>query len=112
MKTKLFLISLVTVLLAACKANLPVAQQSGKEDMAYLLFASPNEYKNTEVEVSLDGKTFFTAKVVNARKSNRRGTQYGVGTGTHQLTVRSNGQTIYNKQIFLSTQETKLITLP
>ena len=31
---------LLVVLLTGCKANMPVAQQSGKEDIAYLLFVS------------------------------------------------------------------------
>ena len=35
--------------LAGCKA--PVAQQSGKEDIAYLLFVSPNTYAGKKVIV-------------------------------------------------------------
>ena len=35
----------------ACKT--PVAQQSGKEDMAYLLFVSPKEYAGKEVYLAI-----------------------------------------------------------
>lgn len=112
MKTKVLMIITLLLLLCGCRANLPVSQQSGKEDIAFLLFVSAKEYKNKDVTVTLDEATPFTARVVNARKANRRGTQYGVGVGTHQLTVSSGDRTIYNKQIFLSTQEVKTITLP
>lgn len=111
MKSKLLFIALVA-LLVGCKANYPVAQQSGKEDIAYLLFVSGKEYTGKTVTVNIDGTTRFDAKVVKARKANRRGTQYGIGTGRKSITVTYDGRTLYNKQIFLSNQETKQILLP
>lgn len=111
MKSKLLFIALVA-LLTGCKANYPVAQQTGKEDIAYLLFVSGKEYTGKVVEVEIDGTTCFDAKVVKARKSNRRGTQYGVSTGRKSVVVRCNGRTLYSKHIFLSSQETKQILLP
>lgn len=111
MKHKLFFIAFAA-LLFSCKANYPVAQQSGKEDIAYLLFISGKEYTGKTVTVDIDGKTQFNAKVVKTRKANRRGTQYGVSTGRKTITVTYDGKTLYNKQIFLSSQETKQILLP
>ena len=112
MKIKNLSILCVVIMLSGCRAHMPVAQQSGKEDIAYLLFVSPEEYIKQDVTVTIDNATSFEAKVVSAKKSNRRGTQYGVAAGTHQLTVRGNGRTIYSKQVFLSPQETKIIQLP
>lgn len=43
------------LLMAGCRVNLPVEQQSGKEDRAYLLFVSPNEYAGKDVQVTIDG---------------------------------------------------------
>lgn len=106
------LILLIIPLLWGCKANYPVAQQSGKEDMAYLLFVSPDIYAGKNVEVTIDGNEPFNAKVVKAKKSNRSGTQYGIGTGTHTLKVVHDGKTLYEKKIFTSTQEVKQIILP
>lgn len=100
------------LLLAGCRANFPVAQESGKEDMAFLLFIGQKQYKGKEVQVSVDNATPFTAKVVKQKTSNRRGTQYGVSTGTRDLKVTFEGQTIYQKKVFLSTQEVKQIILP
>ncbi len=115
MKTRI-LVALVAFisLLLGCKSSFPVAQQSGKEDMAYLVFVGPKDtYGNGSklVQVDVDGNT-FDAKVVKPKVANRKGTQYGVATGRRNVTVKFNGNTVYQKQLFLSTQETKIITLP
>lgn len=108
---RLLFIGAIIALLAGCKANYPVEQQSGIEDTAYLIFVSGDVYKGKIVDVSIDNKTHFQAKVVKAKKSNRRGTQYGVSIGTKNLVVKYQRKTIYEKQIFLSNQETKKIIL-
>lgn len=100
------------ILLTGCRANFPVAQESGKEDIAYLLFVSPNQYAGKEVQVKVDNNAPFTAKVVKAKKANRRGSQYGIAVGTRTLTVSYNSKNIFQKKIFVSTQEVKQITLP
>ena len=102
----------ITTLLVGCKANLPVAQESGKDDVAYLLFVGQNQYGGKDVVVSIDNAAPFTAKVVKSKKSNRRGIQYGIATGTRDIKVTSDGKTIYQKKIFVSPQEVKQIVLP
>lgn len=98
--------------MVGCKSSFPVAQQSGKEDMAYLVFVGPRATYGTKlVQVDVDGTT-FDAKVIKPKTANRKGTQYGVATGRRNIIVRSDGNIIYSKQIFLSSQETKIITLP
>lgn len=109
---KILTILAVATLLIGCKANFPVAQESGKEDMAYLLFVGQNQYGGKDVLVTIDDATPFTAKVVKSKKSNRRGTQYGIATGTRDIKVTYEGETIYQKKIFVSTQEVKQIVLP
>ena len=109
---KLLILLFLPLILFGCKANFPVAQQSGKEDMAYLLFVSGNEFAGKEVQVSVDGAAPFTAKVVKAKKANRRGTQYGVATGARTLKVSCERRVLYEKKIFVSTQEVKQIILP
>ena len=82
--------------------------------MAYLVFVGPRQtYGNGSklVQVDVDG-TKFDAKVVKPKTANRKGTQYGVATGNRQITVKFNGETIYSKRLFLSSQETKVINLP
>ena len=115
MKARVFIMLMaIAGLCVSWKSNFPVAQQSGKEDMAYLVFVGPRQtYGNGSklVQVDVDGNK-FDAKVVKPKTANRKGTQYGVATGRKNVTVRFEGQTIYQKQLFLSSQETKIITLP
>lgn len=111
MKKLLFLFALVLTL-SGCKANYPVSQQGGKEDMAYLLFISPKEYAGKDVQVTIDNSRTFTAKVVKEKKSKRKGTRYRVETGSRSLKVTYNGKSLYEKKIFLSTQDVKQIVLP
>ena len=70
MKTRILLgIFAVTCLLLGCKTSFPVPQQSGKEDMAYLVFVGPlKTYGNGSkpVQVDIDGTT-FDAKVVKPK---------------------------------------------
>lgn len=109
---KLLLIVGVALLLLGCRAHYPVAQETGLDDVAYLLFVSGDEYAGKKVDVTIDSNTSFEAKVVRQRKANLRGTQYGISTGRHTIKVARDGMTIYQKEIFVSTQETKQIILP
>ena len=108
-KLVLFTLTLAALLLVGCKSSYPVAMQSGQEDMAYLVFVGPlDKYGNGKypVQVDIDG-TKFDAKVVKPKVAN-----HGVGLGNRHLKVTFKGETVYEKQIFLSTQETKVINLP
>ena len=109
---KLLVLFALPLILFGCKANYPVAQQSGKEDMAYLLFISSDEYAGKKVQVIIDDAQPFMAKVIKQKNANRKGTQYGVSTGTRALKVCCDGKIIYKKKLFLSTQEVKQIILP
>ena len=112
MKLKIIFALGLGLLLCGCRSHYPVAQQSGKDDVAYLLFVSQKEYAIIHVTVTLDGETTFEAKVVKARDSYRKGTSYAIATGRRTINVEYKGASIYNKEIFVSTQETKIITLP
>lgn len=109
---KLLFLFIIPLFLMGCRAHLPVAQESGKEDMAFLLFISPKQYVGKKVQVKVDEATPFMAKVVKEKTSNRRGLQYGISTGARVLTVTYEGKTLYQKKIFVSTQEVKQIILP
>lgn len=109
---KLLILLFLPLMLLSCKANYPIAQQSGKEDMAYLLFVSGDKYAGKEVQVSVDNAQPFTAKVVKSKRANHKGTQYGIATGSRALKVSCKGKVIYEKKIFVSTQEIKQILLP
>lgn len=96
--------------LVGCKA--PIAQQSGREDIAYLLFISPKQYAGKEVTVTLDTQTPFQAKVIKEKFVRSKGKQYGIHTGKRRIKVVYKGKTLYEKYIFVSSQEIKQILLP
>lgn len=88
-------------------------QQSGKEDMAYLIFVSPDKYAGSDVFVTLDAASTFSAKVAHENNYRFNGSRYGVNIGTRNIKVVDiNNNVIYQKKIFLSTQEVKKIILP
>ena len=108
---KFFLLILIGTL-SICSCRAPISTQSGSEDMAFLIFTSPKQYWNHHVDVEIDKKTYFQAKVVKTKRNNRWGRQYGVKPGRRHIKVTYQDNVIYEKDIFLSTQENKLITLP
>lgn len=111
MRTRWICFITLVLFLIGCKA--PVATQSGREDIAYLIFSSHKDYFGKEVNVTIDNQTNFKAKVVNSSKVNSSSTkQYGIATGRKKLVVTYGGSTIYQKEIFVSSQDTKVITLP
>lgn len=112
MKTKIILFLSALVLLVACKTTYPREQQSGKEDVAFLLFVSYKQYVNKPLTITLDEKTTFEAKAVKDRQATYRGQSYAVKPGTRDIIVRNGKEVIYSKKLFLSPQETKQIKLP
>ena len=102
MKTKIILFLSVLVLLVACKTSYPREQQSGKEDVAFLLFVSYKQYVNKPL----------TGKALKNRKATYKGESYAVKPGARDIIVRSGNDVIYSKKLFLSPQETKQIKLP
>lgn len=102
----------LALLLIGCRAHYPVEQETGLDDIAYLLFVGSDEYAGKKVYVTIDSDKTFEAKAVKQEKAHRRGTQYGISTGRHTVKVSSEGKVLYQKDIFVSTQEVKQIILP
>lgn len=110
MKLKLFVTISFLFFLASC-GGYPIAQSSGKEDVGFLMFIKPQGHK--KVNVTIDGKTHFQAKSVRQKQMYRKGMQYSVKTGRRKIKVTSSeGNLIYEKEIFVSPQEIKQILLP
>ncbi len=110
-KISIFVFFLVLILFFGCKSNIPVSQEYGYEDIAYLLFVSANDKSLGLIDVIIDENTSFKAKVVKSKDANRKGTSYAVSTGKRKVVVYKKGKILYNKEIILSTQETQKIIL-
>ncbi|MEG2573249.1 MAG: hypothetical protein RSA44_01155, partial [Bacteroides sp.] len=94
----------------SCKVG-RYTEEKGLPNQAYLLFVSNHSYSNT-VQVTIDNKISFDAKVLKEKKMTVKGNTYAIGTGRKKLKVVDKGKTIYEKEIFVTTQETKKIQLP
>ncbi|MFD0976282.1 hypothetical protein [Salinimicrobium gaetbulicola] len=85
---------------------------SGLENEAFLVFLGNPENYDSGVEVSIDGKTSFSAEVQKNHADRPKGKVYAISTGQHLVSVAHNNEIIYQKRIFVSAQETKKIILP
>lgn len=111
---KKFIISLIgAVLLTSCGTG-TYSLSSGKTDIGLLSFTS--EYK-TRLSVTVDKEecNIFSVKT-SAWKKNRNIKQTAQNSlqltpGQHNIIVKINGKEVYNKRIFISTQEHKIIEL-
>ncbi|MDR3653448.1 MAG: hypothetical protein P4L34_10845 [Paludibacter sp.] len=103
-------IAISLILLTSCGGI--KTSSSGLEKESFLEFiGSPSNYSGG-VDVSVDNKTTFNAEVYNDKASRVKGKVYAISTGQHVISVTYKNRVIFNKQIFLSTQETKKILLP
>lgn len=85
---------------------------SGLENEAFLVFLGDPENYDAGVEVTIDEETSFSAQVQKKHSDRPKGKVYAISTGQHLVSVLHNNEVIYQKRIFVSTQETKKIILP
>ena len=98
--------------LNSCKTgNFP--QTYGHEDMAYIYILSGNQYDGQVVKVQVDSNFTFDVKVQKAKQDTEKhnGEVHGIKPGTRHIIVRLNDQIIYEKDVVLSNQQTKIINL-
>ena len=109
------------ILFAACAALLLTgcgvgnySVSSGKPDVAAISFVDADKY---DIEVTIDDNTYTTQTVKEkAWKADRKIKETALNTikitpGQHQVTVRTNGQKVLVKQIFVSAGEHKIVEL-
>ena len=110
MKKILFIIAIGLVVLTGCTGVKTLS--TGLENEAFLEFiGKPNNYSGG-VDINIDEKSTFKAKVNKDHADRPKGKVYAISTGVHVVTVSYNNIVIFKKQIFVSAQETKKIILP
>lgn len=112
MKKLLIICCLSLLALASCKTGVYTAEY-GKEDVAYISLVSSDKMANKDVLVYIDNETQFTAHVQKAKQSTEKhnGKLFAIKPGKRHMKVVYNGNVIYEKEIFVSSQQTKLINL-
>ncbi|MBM3418689.1 MAG: hypothetical protein FJY17_07200 [Bacteroidetes bacterium] len=82
------------------------------ESEAFLEFIGNPYLYDGGIDIQLDHKFKFKA-VVNKENADRpKGTVYSISPGNHLISVSHNGKMVYQKQVYISYQETKRIILP
>jgi hypothetical protein len=110
---KLMIIAAFTMLLTGCGVG-NYSIQSGVEDAALISFT--DDIKQ-DISVTIDDQTYLLKTVKQkAYKSGRNIKQTALNTiktgpGQHEVKVIMNGTDVFNKKIFLSTGEHKIIEL-
>jgi len=120
MKKLLFLFIASLLVATSCKIGEgSISTSRGLENESFLEFVGTAKNYKSGVDVNINDKTIFKAKVHNQRdgdyfpkKDRFKGEVYAISTGTHIVTVSYQGNVIYKKQIFVSAQENVKIVLP
>lgn len=112
MKKILFLMCSCLILLAGCKTGV-FTSEYGKEDVAFISLVSSDALANKDVEVYIDENAPFTVHVQKSKQSTvkHNGKLFSIMPGKRHMKIVYNGETIYEKDIFVSSQQTKLINL-
>lgn len=87
---------------------------SGVEDRAGVCVSADSEYP---IVVTIDGQAYETRTLKDiaykSRRDIKKTTKFALPTipGRHQVEISRNGETIYSKEVMISTGETKIIRL-
>ncbi len=105
-------IIIASLAFCGCKTGV-FTTEGGKEDVGYLQIFSSGDLANQNVSVLIDNTTKFDAKVIKAKQSTEKhnGQTYGIKTGTRHVRIQYKGNTIYEKDIFITSRQTKSIIL-
>jgi hypothetical protein len=110
MKKLIFGLLFSLIAIAACTGIKTSTQ--GLENESFLEFiGNPDNYVGG-VLVNIDKEISFMAEVKENNADVTKGKVYAISTGKHVISVYYNEKVIYQKQIFVSAQETKKVLLP
>lgn len=110
---KSMIIAAFTLMLTGCGVG-TYSVQSGIEDAAFISFTDDLKY---DIAVAVDDQTYYVQTVKQkAYKSGRNIKQTALNTiktttGQHKVTVTVNGNQIFDKKLFLSNGEHKVLEL-
>ena len=95
------IIAIVAIVgLSGCMGG-PYTRHGGMSDRSYLVIASSdNRYVGENVQVFVDNRRLFDAKVVKTKKASYKGRKYAISTGKKDITVMYRNQVLVKKKIF------------
>lgn len=106
------IIFIILSLIFATSCGITKTSSSGIENQAFLLIVGTTSNYPNGVEVILDDKTRFIGEVQKDYMRVKDVRLYGISTGRHDVSIMHNNKVLYNKVIFVTSQQTKKIILP
>lgn len=108
---KYILLLIIPLILAGCSVG-RTTESRGLENESYLQFIKGQESYPKGVQVFVDDAEPFTAKVDKVNSRTVKGNVYTIKSGTRHLKVVYQGEVLYEKDVVLSSQQTRSIQLP
>jgi hypothetical protein len=109
---KYLLLLIIPFLFGGCKVG-RTTESKGLENEAYLQFVQTSSQKYAEgVTVFVDNLDAFNATVNKVNDRTVKGNIYTIKSGPRHLKVVYKDKTLYEKDIVLSSQQTRQIQLP
>lgn len=85
----------------------------GMQDESYLIVTAGKQYLGETVFVSIDGESTVQVVPIKEKHAVRKGKRIIVSPGKHMVVISDqSGVRLYEKQIFVSTNNGKMIHLP
>ncbi|WP_304296141.1 hypothetical protein [Porphyromonas gulae] len=107
------LLVLVTSVAAFSSCGSVASASYGMQDESYLIVTASKQYLGETVFVSIDGDSTVQAVPIKEKHAVRKGKRIVVSPGKHTVVVTDRaGVRLYEKQIFVSTNNGKMIHLP
>ncbi len=110
MKKQIWLL-IIPFILAGCSVG-RTSESKGLDNEAFLQFAGDQKKYETGVDVFVDNNAPFKAKVNEINSRSVKGDVYVIKSGARHVKVACNNQVLYDKDIVVSSQETRQIKLP
>ncbi|KGN73888.1 hypothetical protein HQ47_06505 [Porphyromonas macacae] len=117
MKSIKSIIALVTLLsvtiigLSSCGSTASVS--GGLNDESFIIVAAQNRYHKQEVLVHIDKEAPVLTKALRKNQAVRKGDRLIVSPGRHRIMVVDKmGNKLFDKDIFISTRNSKIIRIP
>ena len=110
-KCVLLLLMIFPLVFTGCKVG-RTTESRGLENESYLQFVQGQGKYDEGVDVFVDNLAPFKAKVDKVNSRTVKGNVYTIKSGTRYLKVVYKGQVLYEKNVVLSSQETRQVQLP
>lgn len=112
MKKIIFPVLGLLMLIASCTHVRTLSTGTSNDGLIEILYSTRDQKYPEGVDVTIDDRAPFKAVVNKDKAKSSRGSIYTISNGTHIIKVAYKGQLLYQKQVFVSSQQTIKIQLP